>query len=242
MTARGGAYGPKIRRGVLLAVAGLAVAPAAGFAWFLVAAAAAPVEPWRHTDGIAVLTGGAERVETGFRLLREGRAGRLIVSGVHPDVTLADLGRLAGRNLEAPAPEAPDLGTSDLGPSGPDTFGPGTSGPGTSGSGPFDPITLGRAATTTRGNAAEIAAWARAAQLRSIRVVTAGYHMPRATLELRRALPEATLLAHPVVPARLREAGAAARLRTWSLLFGEYLTWLGAAVGLGSPAGGAPKP
>ena len=101
---------------------------------------------------------------------------------------------------------------------------------------PFGPlagrITLGHVARTTRGNAAEIAAWAREEQLRSIRVVTAGYHMPRALLELRRALPDAELLPHPVVPARLRDPGAVSHLRTWSLLAGEYLKLLGAWMGL----------
>lgn len=59
-------------------------------------------------------------------------------------------------------------------------------------------VTLGRAAASTRGNAAEIAAWARAHRLDRLRIVTADYHMPRALLELRRALPEAVLLAEPV--------------------------------------------
>ena len=59
-------------------------------------------------------------------------------------------------------------------------------------------VTLGRAAASTRGNAAEVAAWARAHRLGRLRVVTADYHMPRAMLELRRALPEAVLLAEPV--------------------------------------------
>ena len=45
------------------------------------------------TDAIVVLTGGAERVETGFRLLADGLAPRLFVSGVHPDSRLADLVR-----------------------------------------------------------------------------------------------------------------------------------------------------
>lgn len=183
---------------LLLAAALLLVLPLCGFAWFLKIAAAQPEEPLRRTDGIAILTGGAERVETGLRLLLQDQAARLIVSGVHPDATLADLAR--GASL----PPEPLAGR----------------------------ITLGRVARTTRGNAAEIATWARAEGLHSIRVVTAGYHMPRALLELRRALPEAELLPHPVVPARLRDPGAISRLRTWSLLAGEYLKLLGAWMGL----------
>jgi len=222
----GSALRSKIRRRLLPAIALLAAAPVAGFAWFLTEAALPPADPLRRTDGIAVLTGGAERVESGLRLLREGRADWLIVSGVHPDVTLAELVRLAAPDFQASPMAATDT------PRDAEARDAGVA----------ERITLGRAATTTRGNAAEIAAWAQAAGLRSIRVVTAGYHMPRATLELRRALPEATLLPHPVLPARLRGAGAAARLRTWSLLLGEYLKWLGAAAGLSSPAAALTDP
>lgn len=186
------------RRLLVMAPALLLGALAAGFGWFLAISGRDPAEPGRHTDGIAVLTGGAGRVETGLRLLREQRAEHLLVSGVHPQVTLADLARLAALEPEALAGR----------------------------------VALGPQATTTRGNAAEIAAWARAEHLHSLRVVTAGYHMPRALLELRRALPEAELVAHPVVPARLRDPAAAGQPRTWSLLSGEYLKFLAACAGL----------
>ena len=174
----------------------------AGFLRFLALAAAGPEAPERLADGIAVLTGGAERVETGLRLLRDGRGRLLLVSGVHPQVTLGDLARLAALPPEAVSGR----------------------------------VTLGRAATTTRGNATEIAAWARAEHLASLRIVTAGYHMPRALLELRRALPEVALLPYPLVPAPLREAGAAGRLHTWSLLGREYLKYLAVRAGLTGPA------
>jgi uncharacterized SAM-binding protein YcdF (DUF218 family) len=174
----------------------------AGFVRFLSLAAAWPETPERPTDGIAVLTGGAERVETGLRLLREGRGRVLLVSGVHPLVTLGDLARLAALPPETLA----------------------------------NRVTLGRAATTTHGNATEIAAWARSEHLASLRVVTAGYHMPRALLELRRALPEVALLPYPMLPAPLREAGAAGRLHTWSLLGREYLKYLAVRAGFTGPA------
>lgn len=92
-------------------------------------------------------------------------------------------------------------------------------------------VTLGHAAATTVGNAAETAAFARAHNLRSLRVVTAGYHMPRALLELGRALPDATLVAHPVQPAALAE-GALPPRRAWTLLPLEYAKYLAAALGL----------
>lgn len=174
-----------------------------GFLWFLDAAAAAPEEPLRRTDGIVVPTGGGERVRTGLGLLVAGHAGRLLVSGAHPDVTLAELAATAGQPL-APLQAR---------------------------------VTLGRTARSTRGNAVETAAWARAEGVTSIRLVTAGYHMPRAMLELRRLLPpEVTVIAHPVQPSGLREAGAAARARSWSLLAGEYAKLIGAALGLSHAA------
>lgn len=95
-------------------------------------------------------------------------------------------------------------------------------------------VTIGRAAATTVGNAAETAAWARAQGLDAgftLRVVTAGYHMPRALLELRRAMPAAELLAHPVGPAALR-AGAMPWTRIARLVGGEYVKYGLAVTGL----------
>ena len=174
-----------------------------GFIWFL----RAVQEPATHSsaaDAIVVLTGGAERVETGFRLLDEGLAPRLFVSGVHPDSRLADLARGAGVD---PAKLA-------------------------------GRVELGHAAASTRGNAVEIAAWARPRQIATIRLVTAGYHMPRARAELRRAMPGLRVQAHPVTPARLRAEGAFWQPRNWGLLFGEYMKFLGAELGLSVIFGG----
>jgi uncharacterized SAM-binding protein YcdF (DUF218 family) len=154
-----------VRRGLpwLLAPAALLAALAGGFVLFLASIPAAPAAPDRRTEAILVLTGGPGRLATGFALLDQGMAPRLLVSGVAPGVTLADLARLEGREAAALAGR----------------------------------VTLGRAAASTAGNAAEAAAYARAHQLRSARVVTAAWHMPRAMVELRRALPGVELIAHP---------------------------------------------
>jgi uncharacterized SAM-binding protein YcdF (DUF218 family) len=61
-------------------------------------------------------------------------------------------------------------------------------------------VELGHAAQDTVGNAAETAAWMRAQGFRSVRLVTAAYHMPRSVLELHRAMPEAEIVTHPVFP------------------------------------------
>jgi uncharacterized SAM-binding protein YcdF (DUF218 family) len=61
-------------------------------------------------------------------------------------------------------------------------------------------IVLGYRADDTAGNARETAQWMAAEGYASLRLVTANYHMRRSLLEFRRALPEATIIAHPVVP------------------------------------------
>lgn len=85
----------RFSRRVLALVLGVGVALGAGFAWF-VAVAARPGAATGNADGIVVLTGGAERIETGLRLLAAGRAPRLLVSGVGAGVELADVARRTG--------------------------------------------------------------------------------------------------------------------------------------------------
>lgn len=59
-------------------------------------------------------------------------------------------------------------------------------------------VDLGFAATDTVGNARETAAWARAHDYRSLIVVTSDFHIPRAMLELRAAMPGVALTPYPV--------------------------------------------
>lgn len=88
-------------------------------------------------------------------------------------------------------------------------------------------VTIGRNATTTRGNAAETAAWATANDVHSLLVVTASYHMPRAMTELARALPDVTLYPLPVVTPG--KAGIPLRL-----IAEEYVKFLATRTGLSS--------
>lgn len=59
-------------------------------------------------------------------------------------------------------------------------------------------VDLGRSAADTIGNARETAAWARAHDFQRLIVVTADYHMPRAVLELKGALPGVQFEPYPV--------------------------------------------
>jgi len=59
-------------------------------------------------------------------------------------------------------------------------------------------VTLGRAAATTAGNGDEVSDWARKRGFKRIIVVTSEYHMDRAMLELRRAMPEGEFVPYAV--------------------------------------------
>lgn len=88
-----------------------------------------------------------------------------------------------------------------------------------------DRIDLGYAATDTRGNAVETARWMREQGFRSLRLVTANYHLWRAEAELRRTMPDTVFILHPVVPAQMKRDWWAWR-GTTQLLALEYVKYL----------------
>jgi uncharacterized SAM-binding protein YcdF (DUF218 family) len=78
------------------------------YVWFvLVAYYAVPVAV--QTDGIAVMTGGSDRITTGLALLRDGYAPRLLISGVAATTDLRRILRAAG-NVAPPPAGAVELG------------------------------------------------------------------------------------------------------------------------------------
>ena len=85
----------RVTIGLAIVVLGGVLAFGSGFAWF-VHQAGAPGEAPAHTDGIVAFTGGPDRVETALRLLAEGRADRLLLSGIGGGAELAELAHRAG--------------------------------------------------------------------------------------------------------------------------------------------------
>lgn len=87
-------------------------------------------------------------------------------------------------------------------------------------------IILGHAAHDTEGNARESSAWIRRENIQSYRLVTSNYHMPRAWLEFRHALPNRQIIAHPIRPSSIDDDSK----HFLGLSFGEYnktiLTWI----------------
>jgi uncharacterized SAM-binding protein YcdF (DUF218 family) len=73
---------------VLAFIAGFFVsAMVGGFLWFVAAIPNEHTLPVENADAIVALTGGAARIEDALRLLRDKRADRLLITGVHPDTT-----------------------------------------------------------------------------------------------------------------------------------------------------------
>lgn len=73
----------------LTVIAGLAVLYVAGFLVFVLTLPHAQAAP--HADGIVALTGGNARLDAAVALLEQGAGRRLLITGVHPTTTKAEL-------------------------------------------------------------------------------------------------------------------------------------------------------
>ena len=84
-------------------------------------------------------------------------------------------------------------------------------------------------AGTTYGNWLEAAEWVHFYHLRTLIIVTADYHMPRAMLEMHRHLPGIILIPAPVRPPAMDDLFSRSTIR---LLTSEYTKYLVARFGL----------
>ncbi|MPZ39935.1 MAG: YdcF family protein [Rhizobiales bacterium] len=78
----------------------------------------------------------------------------------------------------------------------------------------------------TLGNAVETRKWAKGRKIRSLIVVTSGYHMPRAMAEIAHQLPDVTLIAFPVFSEKLRSEPWWSNAATARLIVLEYLKFI----------------
>jgi uncharacterized SAM-binding protein YcdF (DUF218 family) len=78
----------------------------------------------------------------------------------------------------------------------------------------------------TLGNAIETRKWAEQRHIRSLIVVTSGYHMPRAMAEIGHQLPGVTLIPFPVLSEKLRLEPWWSSVATARLILLEYLKFL----------------
>lgn len=79
-------------------------------------------------------------------------------------------------------------------------------------------IILGYEAESTLGNALEARKWIQDNKIKTIRLITATYHMPRSLLEFHHALPDNRIISHPVIP----ENFTPDTKNFWKLSFLEY--------------------
>jgi uncharacterized SAM-binding protein YcdF (DUF218 family) len=164
---------------------------------FMLQLTASPVLPDRRADAIVVFTGGSGRIDLGLKLLEEGRARELLISGLHPDTRPQDLF----------ATYANPRFASDC-------------------CGDGHRISLGYDAQNTIGNAAETAAWLNRKGHRTVILVTAFYHLPRSIRLLRHEIPELALIPYPAYPEGM-EGGAWWRDRLmWRKVALEYHKYL----------------
>ncbi|MBP2292574.1 YdcF family protein [Azospirillum rugosum] len=87
-------------------------------------------------------------------------------------------------------------------------------------------ITLGYSADSTIGNAYETADWLREQGFRSMRLVTANYHMKRSLLEFRMVIPDVEVVPHPVASPNVHLEDWWKWPGTASLLVTEYNKYL----------------
>lgn len=143
------------------------------------------------TEAIIVLTGGDFRIETGFDLFAQKRSPNLFISGVHDTVSLDDIIKKW---------DGLDDGSRAL---------------------PACCMELGHKALTTTENAEESKEWVEKKSIKSIRLVTSPYHMPRAFLEFRSVMPDLEIIPHRAE----REALGPKDWFFWHITFIEYHKW-----------------
>jgi uncharacterized SAM-binding protein YcdF (DUF218 family) len=176
----------------------LTAAVVTDFANFVTILQSEAPSPAVRADGVIALTGGSERINEALDLLTEGRAKRLLITGVN----------------KATSPEA-------------------LSGHTAGGAEIIDCcVDIDRNALNTVGNALETARWVHDKQFKSIIVVTSNYHMPRSLLELRRVLPDTTLIAYPVISQNLKLDNWWMDPTSIRLLVSEYVKYAGATLQL----------
>lgn len=170
---------------------------AGGLLYFYSSIPTEKAELKHKADAIIVLTGGNERIAEGVRLLADGKADKLLISGVNKKSGFSDLISVQG--------------VDDLLAVGATLT---------------NKISLGKKAVNTVGNAAETKEWADKNNVGSIILVTANYHMPRSLVEFRKMMPNSEIVAYPVFPHDFDKAKWQEDKKVRDLIIREYNKYL----------------
>ncbi|MEL7487463.1 MAG: YdcF family protein [Pseudomonadota bacterium] len=166
---------------------------AVGLVGFIKALPSAASQPPADAEAVVVFTGaGGERLSTAMTLVDRNSGLRLMISGVNPAISRAEIAALWPGEAQA-----------------------------------FDCcVDLGKSARTTTENARETRDWAQEHDFERLVLVTSDYHMPRALLETRGAMPGAEITPFPVASVFVGNDGRPTSLRAWRLVATEYTKYL----------------
>jgi uncharacterized SAM-binding protein YcdF (DUF218 family) len=175
----------------------LALVWAAGFALYFFQIEPTPKDSGEPCEALVVLTGSAGRIETGFKLLEQGRAPRLFITGVgddrHSEKFLQHYVPSAAMRAKLESPEV---------------------------------LSIDRKATSTFENAEQTNIWLEQTGLTRLCLVTAHYHMPRSLMVFKTAMPKKTWIPIATEGWDVKPAEAFERPVIFRILAREYHKWL----------------
>jgi uncharacterized SAM-binding protein YcdF (DUF218 family) len=87
-------------------------------------------------------------------------------------------------------------------------------------------ITLGHEARDTLGNAQETKKWVQDRGIKSVRLVTSHYHMPRSLLLLQNAVPDVRIISHPIISDNFQSDGWWNNQKVYKMIVAEYNKYL----------------
>ncbi len=165
----------------------------AALVWFLHSMPTERLSAEPKAEALVVLTGGTGRVEHGFAMLAEGAAPLLLISGVGERVTEAEM--LAEHATPAIRSRITKISAE---------------------------IVLDHVARSTVSNADQSVAFLAKRDIRTIRLITANYHMKRSLHEFRAANPELDIIPDPVYPEGFERDTWWVHENTRRLVFSEF--------------------
>jgi uncharacterized SAM-binding protein YcdF (DUF218 family) len=170
-------------------------------AWFVMTMPRDAVPVDHKAEALVVLTGGSGRVEHGLSMLAAGAAPVLFISGVGEQVTEEEI-------LTAHADAATRERIYESG----------------------GEVVLDHIARSTVSNADQTAEFLRARNIKTIRLITADYHMRRSLREFRGAMPNLEVVPDPVFPEGFRRNEWWQHENTRRLVFSEFYKYLAVLV------------
>lgn len=162
----------------------------AGFLVFADIINSYPAAGEEPTEAIIALTGGRNRIAEAVKLLNEGKADKLFISGVNKSTDLKAIQKRQALKIATDRE-----------------------------------ISLGNRATNTVENAIETKQWLEKNHVKSIRLVTSNYHIPRSIIEFKVHNPELKIVIHPVYSEKVDKKWWKS-WHTFSLIFSEYNKFL----------------